>query len=31
VSDCMSFWEPATHMTKHEWKAACKRTMERIQ
>lgn len=31
MSDCMSFWEPATHMTKQEWRAACRRTLERIQ
>jgi hypothetical protein len=24
----MDFWEPATHMTKTEWRAACKRTLE---
>jgi hypothetical protein len=27
----MGFWEPATHMTKGEWKAACKRMLSRIQ
>jgi hypothetical protein len=31
LSDCMGFWEPATHMSKQEWKAACKRTLNRIQ
>jgi hypothetical protein len=25
---CMNFWEPATHMSKTEWRDACKRTME---
>ena len=25
---CMGFWEPATHMSKTEWRAACERTME---
>ena len=30
LADCMSFWEPATHMTKAEWKAACRRTLDRI-
>jgi hypothetical protein len=25
---CMGFWEPATHMTKAEWRVACKRTMQ---
>ena len=24
----MDFWEPATHMSKTEWRAACKRTLE---
>jgi hypothetical protein len=24
----MGFWEPATHMTKAEWRVACKRTMQ---
>ena len=23
--NCLSLWEPATHMTKEEWKAACER------
>jgi hypothetical protein len=31
LQDCMGFWEPATHMTKAEWRAACKRTLNRIQ
>jgi hypothetical protein len=22
--DCMSIWEPATHMTKREWRRTCK-------
>lgn len=26
LADCMSFWEPATHMTKTEWRRACIRT-----
>jgi len=25
---CMNFWEPATHMSKPEWRAACERTMQ---
>lgn len=25
---CMGFWEPPTHMTKAEWRVACKRTMQ---
>ena len=28
LADCMGFWEPATHMTKTEWRAACLRTMK---
>gem|GEM_PF-4306724 len=31
LEDCMRFWEPATHMTKREWRAACRRTLHRIQ
>jgi hypothetical protein len=27
LQDCMALWDPATHMSKQEWKAACKRTM----
>jgi hypothetical protein len=30
LADCMGFWEPATHMTKTEWKAACVRSMHRL-
>ena len=25
---CMGFWEKATHMTKAEWRQACKRTIQ---
>jgi len=25
---CMGFWDRATHMSKVEWKAACRRTMD---
>jgi hypothetical protein len=25
---CMNFWEPATHMSKPEWRDACERTMQ---
>jgi hypothetical protein len=31
LSDCMGFWDAGTHMTKQEWKAACQRTLSRIQ
>jgi hypothetical protein len=27
LQDCMALWDTATHMSKQEWKAACKRTM----
>ena len=30
LADCMGFWEPATHMTKQEWKSACQRTIGRL-
>jgi hypothetical protein len=26
----MKFWEPATHMTKQEWRFACQRTQNRL-
>jgi hypothetical protein len=27
LKDCMGFWDKDTHMSKAEWRAACKRTM----
>jgi len=27
----MGFWEPATHMTKGEWRAACLRSQRRLE
>ena len=30
MADCMSFWDAATHMSKAEWKAACTRSMHRL-
>ena len=30
LADCMGFWEPATHMTKQEWRGACQRTIGRL-
>jgi hypothetical protein len=30
LEDCMTFWDRGTHMTKSEWRAACKRTIARI-
>ena len=28
LADCMGFWDKGTHMTKVEWRAACKRSMQ---
>jgi hypothetical protein len=28
LQDCMNFWDRQTHMTKAEWREACKRTMQ---
>jgi hypothetical protein len=25
--DCMGYWEPATHMSKSEWRQACRCTL----
>jgi hypothetical protein len=30
LEDCMGFWDRATHMTKSEWRAACQRTLHRL-
>jgi hypothetical protein len=30
LADCVRFWDPATHMTKSEWKAACQRSLTRL-
>ena len=30
VQACMGFWDAATHMTKREWAAACRRTDDRL-
>lgn len=27
LQECMALWDDGTHMSKAEWKAACKRTM----
>lgn len=29
MQDCMSVWDPTTHMTKQEWRATCERTTTR--
>jgi hypothetical protein len=30
LQDCIGFWDPATHMTKHEWRVACERSLHRL-
>lgn len=30
LASCMSFWEPATHMSKQEWRRTCQRTLNGI-
>jgi hypothetical protein len=30
LQDCMRFWDRGTHMTKVEWRAACTRTLNRL-
>ena len=30
LSDCMGFWDSATHMSKREWRAACQRVQHRL-
>jgi hypothetical protein len=27
LADCLSFWDPGTHMSKDEWRHTCERTM----
>jgi len=27
LADCMSFWDPGTHMSKTEWRETCRRTL----
>jgi hypothetical protein len=27
LGDCMSFWDPGTHMSKDEWRRTCQRTL----
>lgn len=29
LAACLALWEPATHMTKSEWKATCRRTLSK--
>jgi hypothetical protein len=30
LADCMGFWEKETHMSKTEWRAACKRSLQEV-
>src|SRR5512145_3165860 len=30
LQDCMRFWDKGTHMSKQEWRAACRRTLNRL-
>jgi hypothetical protein len=31
LTSCLELWEPATHMTRHEWARACHRVDERLK
>jgi len=31
LAACLEFWDSATHMTKAEWKAACERSVHRLE
>jgi len=31
LTSCLALWEPATHMTKGEWRRACRRVAERLR
>src|SRR5262245_23326998 len=31
LAACLEFWDCATHMTKAEWKAACERSVHRLE
>jgi hypothetical protein len=28
--DCMNIWEPATHMTKRQWRRTCKSQLDEV-
>ena len=30
LQDCMGFWDRGTHMTRSEWRAACQRSIHRL-
>jgi hypothetical protein len=31
LQDCIAFWDPQTHMSKTEWRAACSRSLHRLE
>jgi hypothetical protein len=31
IADCLKLWDRGTHMSKQAWRAACQRTMNRIE
>jgi hypothetical protein len=31
LADCVGFWDRETHMTKGEWRAACQRSLTRLE
>jgi hypothetical protein len=31
LQDCFAFWDPQTHMSKTEWRAACSRSLHRLE
>jgi hypothetical protein len=30
MADCMAIWEPATHMTKQQWRRTCKMSLREL-
>jgi hypothetical protein len=30
LADCMGFWDKGTHMSKTEWRSACKRSLQEV-
>jgi hypothetical protein len=30
MADCMAIWEPATHMTKQQWRRTCKMSLKEL-
>lgn len=31
LADCMAMWEPATHMTREDWRRTCRRTLGGVE